>query len=58
MAETRPPCPQCATPNPAVVEFGLFALPDARVDELLASGFDNPANYIWQCLSCKNEWAV
>jgi hypothetical protein len=58
MAETRPPCPQCAAPNPAVIEFGLFALADAKVDELLATGWGSPENFVWQCQSCKHEWAV
>lgn len=58
MAETRPTCPQCAAPNPAVVEFGLFALADAKVDELLVAGWGSPENFVWQCQSCKHEWAV
>jgi hypothetical protein len=58
MAETRPPCPQCAASNPTVVEFGLFSLPDAKIDELLVNGWGAPENFVWQCSSCKHEWAV
>lgn len=58
MAATRPQCPQCAAPNPAVVEFGLFSLPEAKVDELVANGWGSPENFVWQCGSCKFEWGV
>ena len=58
MPATRPQCPQCATPNPAVVEFGLFALADSKVDELLASGWGSPENFVWQCAGCRHEWGV
>ena len=58
MAATRPACPQCSAPQPAVIEFGLFALPDPKVDELLVSGWGSPENFVWQCGSCKSEWAV
>ena len=58
MATSRPQCPQCASPSPAVVEFGLFALADSKVDELLASGWGSPQNFVWQCSTCKHEWAV
>lgn len=58
MPATRPACPQCSTPHPAVIEFGLFALPDPKVDELLANGWGEASNFVWQCQSCKHEWAV
>jgi hypothetical protein len=41
-----------------VIEFGLFALPEAKVDELLASGWGDASNFVWQCSGCKHEWAV
>ena len=58
MAATRPACPQCSTSHPAVIEFGLFALPDTKVDELLASGWGDAGNFVWQCTSCTHEWGV
>ena len=58
MAATRPQCPQCATSNPALVEFGLFALDDTTVDELLTTRWVSPENFSWQCGNCKHEWGV
>jgi len=58
MAAPRPACPQCSTPHPSVIEFGLFALADAKVDELLVSGWGSAENFVWQCAGCKFEWAV
>jgi hypothetical protein len=40
------------------VQFGLFALADAQVDEYLATGWGTPENFVWQCQSCKHEWGV
>ena len=58
MAATRPQCPQCSAPSPSVVEFGLFALPDAAVEQHLAAGWGDTSNFVWQCQGCKFEWGV
>lgn len=62
MADVRPVCPQCGTPEPAVVQYGLFALANDQVAAFQASGWtadgSTPADFVWQCASCKHEWPV
>ena len=62
MADARPACPQCGASDPAVIEYGLFALTDKQVDAFLADGWTSTgmaiSDFVWQCASCKHEWAV
>ena len=45
-----------------MVQYGLFALANDQVAEIQAGGWTSgdstPADYAWQCASCKHEWAV
>jgi hypothetical protein len=45
-----------------VVQYGLFALANDQVGGFQASGWmsggGTPADFTWQCVNCKHEWAV
>ena len=62
MADVRPVCPQCGSPEPAVVQYGLFALANDQVGGFQESGWTSgggtPADFTWQCTSCEHEWSV
>ena len=62
MADVRPVCPQCGAAEPAVVQYGLFALANDQVGSFQESGWTegggSAADFAWQCVSCKHGWAV